>query len=69
MQRIRIRRFLKLFYRNPISGKWEFNRTNSIYCGKRVLIRKRNIGQNRFGDKYMYCENCLKQKRIVGGGD
>jgi len=62
---IRIRRVLIFFYHNPISGKWEFLRTNCVYCGKKVLIKTKNVGQNRYGDNYFYCENCLKQKKIV----
>ena len=49
---------LKIFYYNPIPGKWNFLHTTCPHCGKRARIRKKNIGENRFKDQFIYCNNC-----------
>ena len=52
----------RLFYRNPISGKYNFLYTHCVYCGQRVSLNRKNIGQNRFGHKFYYCKSCQGHK-------
>lgn len=48
----------RLFYHNPISGKLNFLYTHCVHCGKRVSLNRKNLGQNRFGDTFYYCNDC-----------
>jgi len=57
MPEVKVKTKLRILYKNPISGKWNFLFTHCPHCGRRVLIRKKNIGKNRFGDQFYYCPN------------
>lgn len=50
---------------NKISGKRDFFFTKDPYCGRRVLLRKKNQGKNRFGDIFYYCKKCRKGNRLI----
>lgn len=62
MPEIKVKTKLRIFYKNPTSGKWNFLFTHCPQCGRRVLIRKKNIGKNRFGDQFYYCPNGKHQE-------
>ena len=47
-----------IFYKNKISGKINFLFTKCVQCGKRVLLKKRYLGLNRFLEVFYYCDNC-----------
>lgn len=52
----------RLFYRSPISGKINFLYTTCVHCGKRVSLNRKNIGQNRFGHRFYYCNDPERHK-------
>lgn len=52
---------MPLFYKNPITGKREFLFTKCVLCGRKVKLKKENLGQNRFGDTFYYCHQCSKK--------
>ncbi|MFX1479985.1 MAG: hypothetical protein ACFFCI_17845 [Promethearchaeota archaeon] len=58
----------RLIYRNPISGKLNFLYTHCVHCGKRVSLNRKNMGENRFGQKFYYCNDPsrheLKHKQL-----
>lgn len=67
---IKVKTKFKVFYYNPIFGKWNFLYTTCPYCGKRARIRKKNIGENRFGRQFIYCNDCkiegiIKTKKSI----
>lgn len=67
---IKVKIKLKIFYYNPIPGKWNFLYTTCPQCGKRARIRKKNIGENRFKIQFIYCNDCktegiINTKRFV----
>lgn len=56
---IKVKIKFKVFYKNPITDKWNFLYTTCIYCGKRTRIRKKNIGIGGLGNReFIYCDNC-----------
>lgn len=50
------------FYKNPIRGKffkkWDILFTHCVSCGKRIRVSKKYIRHNRFGDEFLYCDEC-----------
>lgn len=58
MKMIKAKVKFRLFYKNPISDKWNFLYTDCPYCGKKARINKKHIGLNRFGDEFIYCVDC-----------
>lgn len=66
---IKIKIKLKVFYYNPVKGKWEFLFTDCPYCSKKARIRKKNIGINK-DREFIYCNDCkieeiIKTKKFV----
>jgi hypothetical protein len=56
---IKIKTKFKVFYYNPTSGKWNFLHTTCVNCGKKALIRKKNIGIGGLGSReFIYCNDC-----------
>ena len=49
---------MKILYKNPISGNYNFLRTHCVHCGKHFWMTKKHIGQNRYGNNYYYCKKC-----------
>jgi predicted SprT family Zn-dependent metalloprotease len=52
---------MKIIYKNPISSKYDFLFTKCVYCGKKVLLEKKYLGKNRYGNIFYYCKKCLKK--------
>jgi len=52
----------RLIYKSPITGRYCILFTHCVYCGRKVSLNKKNIGQNRFSVKFYYCKHCQQEK-------
>ena len=54
---------VRLFYKNPITGKWDFLYTHYALCYVKVSLNKENLFKNQFGQFFYYCKNCSHRER------
>jgi uncharacterized protein YlaI len=64
---------MTLFYRNPITGKYDFLYTKCVLCGKRVRLKEKNMREDTLNQlTFYFCDGCIQRKlfkKIKKGGE